>query len=60
MIVQVFYYDDCGSQAGDCVYNINTIPELIDAIDNFCKYEGYNYLYEIAIIEEDKEDEIEL
>lgn len=56
MIVKVFYYDDCGSRCGDCVYNINTIPELIDAIDNFCKFEGYNYLYEIAIIEEDKED----
>lgn len=60
MIVQVYYYDDCGSRICDCVYNINTIPELIDAIDNFCHIEGFDFLYEIAIIEEDKEDEIEL
>lgn len=59
MIVQVFYYDDCGSFVHDCVYNVDTISELIGAIDGFCKLEGFNFLYEIAIIEE-RDNKIEL
>lgn len=54
MIVCVRYYDDCGTFCFDSCYNVETIQELLEAIDNRCELEGFCFLYEIYIPKEDE------
>lgn len=55
LVVCVRYYDDCGTFCFDSVYQVETIQELMEAIDNRCELEGFDFLYEIYITEENKE-----
>lgn len=54
MVVCVRYYDDCGTFCFDSCYQVETIQELLEAIDNLCHLEGFDFLYEIYISEKNE------